>query len=547
MKNNINDIGNLFKESFEGYTTNPSPAVWSGIKSKLWLTNFLNFGIASFNIYYAAIIVAAVSFTGYSVLNNNSEIVLHDTEEASYISETETEMRRWLICDENPQRITFNTKTQEINKPLSIVENKITKSKDINLKVNNTRPNNSFDQQKVESTKLRTNNKGNKQIEKKSEINSQNIYKENIVALNTKLKEKKEKSRNVEDIKSENIPISNNSAIDLKTSSQHSLTDKNSRNKIANVDEDIYDTIFVTITDTVKYTDTIEVFDTIPFQEAMKKMKRNNRNKFEGLSVDIFTGIQNSSYTYMANDEMLDMNLNSSSSSAMSFVLGANVNYEIDKWNIQTGISYMQLVEDFNYLEEINTIDTTGSFWEYQAIGYTHSFDTVGYEFQIDELNGDTFYVYVPMIIDSITPVFDSTKIYSTEINNSIISYNIRNKYTYLNIPVMFGYSFYENKKMTLTGKLGGNIGLLLNAKGKTFSLLDSKSVNDFNESTLPFLKTNFSWVVGLNMYYKIEKNMGVFVEPYFRGNLNSMFDKSLQVCLKSNGIGLIAGFRFYL
>ena len=143
--------------------------------------------------------------------------------------------------------------------------------------------------------------------------------------------------------------------------------------------------------------------------------------------------------------------------------------------------------------------------------------------------------------------VYDSSRVYQTESNNSIKNYNIRNKYTYLNIPLMFGYSFYDSKKLTLTGKLGGNIGILLNAKGKSFSLADNKSVIDFDKNSLPFLKTNISWMTSINMYFKLEKNMGVYIEPYFRGNLNSMFDNTHTVGLKANAIGINAGFRFYL
>lgn len=544
MKNDINDIGNLFKNSFEGYTANPSSTVWNGIKSKLWLSNFLNFGIASFNIYYAAIILSIITFTGFSIINNKSEITLDKTEEVKF--ESEADIRRWLICDENPQRVTSITQSQEINKPLLVDVNKISNIENTNIIEQTSFIDNSSVKQKANEKELKTNNEIiaktiNKSTTRKDVINSKNEYQDNVVKSIINSSGEIEEYKIIKDVKSVNKPIINHSTNELKTSNSI-LAEKTNMVKVSNnKDEDVYDTIYVTITDT------IEVYDTIPYQEPKKKLKKKRKGQIEGLSVDVFTGIQNTFYSYTSDIELLRNNLNSSSSSDMSFALGTNVNYEINKWNIQTGISYMQLIEDFNYLEEISTIDTTGSFWEYHATGYSHSFDTVGYEFQIDTLNGDTFFVYVPMIIDSITTIFDSTKVYSTETNNSIKNYNIRNKYTYLNIPFMFGYSFYENKKMTLTGKIGGNIGILLNAKGKSFSVLDNKSVIDFNESNLPFIKTNFSWVVGLNMYYKIEKNLGLFIEPYFRGNLNSMLDTNHPVGLKADGIGLNLGFRFYL
>ena len=559
MKNEINDIGNLFKDSFEGYTTSPSSAVWNSIKHKLWLKGFLAFSVNSFNVYYAALIATTILFTGVSIYSNNTENTSNCNENLKIEQSGDSDSMSWLSFKKNYYRLSSretNTKN-EIHSDNEKINNISIEKK--NTDNSNHKSNNTISITDNSSAKINTedNSTISKTVKPSSgEVKNQIIEKIEKTNSTNEVQNSGEKvSREKANISStiEDFTNKNNSTVSVKSEERDSnskLQNENSTNpdkELLNVNEAFYDTIIVTINDTVLYVDTVEVFDTIRYKEPVKKHRKRNKSKLDGLSVDLVTGIENTSFNYLTDVDTLSASFNNSSLPALSFSLGANVSYEIDKWRIQTGVSYLQLNENFIYSEEINTIDTTGSFWEYTPTGYTHSFDTVGYQFQIDTLNGDTFFVYVPMIIDSIIMVYDSSKIYQTKTTSSIKDYNIRNKYTYLNIPLMFGYNFYNNKKLSLTGKLGGNIGILLNAKGKSFSLADNKSIIDFDINSLPFVKTNIRWMASINMYYKLEKNMGVYVEPYYRGSLNSMFDSNHLLGLKANAIGIYAGFRFYL
>ena len=46
-----------FKYAFNNFRINPSSNVWQRINSTLWLPRFLTFNISQFNIYYAALIL----------------------------------------------------------------------------------------------------------------------------------------------------------------------------------------------------------------------------------------------------------------------------------------------------------------------------------------------------------------------------------------------------------------------------------------------------------------------------------------------------------
>ena len=114
MKDEFNDIGNLFKDSFEGYATSPSSAVWNSIKHKLWLKGFLAFSVNSFNVYYASLIVAALMFTGVSILTNNTENNSSCNDKVAFNDNTQPDSMYWLSYKKNYYRLPegkLNSKT----------------------------------------------------------------------------------------------------------------------------------------------------------------------------------------------------------------------------------------------------------------------------------------------------------------------------------------------------------------------------------------------------------------------------------------------------
>ncbi len=127
MKNK--NIESLFRDSFE-FTKHKVPVskgLWGAIKTKYIIAKFLKFGAASFNIYYAGVvIIATTSVITYNVAQNNTnqvnptikpvkitEQLLEETEITENLPETEKE----LIVKEEKGSIDKkeeNTKKEEI-------------------------------------------------------------------------------------------------------------------------------------------------------------------------------------------------------------------------------------------------------------------------------------------------------------------------------------------------------------------------------------------------------------------------------------------------
>lgn len=66
-----NDIGNIFKESFESFELEPSNSLWKKINKNLAYKDFLRFNPGKFNIYYSILILATASTLFYFTAKNN--------------------------------------------------------------------------------------------------------------------------------------------------------------------------------------------------------------------------------------------------------------------------------------------------------------------------------------------------------------------------------------------------------------------------------------------------------------------------------------------
>jgi hypothetical protein len=112
--------------------------------------------------------------------------------------------------------------------------------------------------------------------------------------------------------------------------------------------------------------------------------------------------------------------------------------------------------------------------------------------------------------------VIDTTfMVATTIINVNATNYAGKNRFTYLQIPIMFGYKFTFNK-LSVNMRLGGSYGILIKNSG---SYVD----NSISNIELPNLrKTMINMVASATIGYQLKK-MNVFIEPKFRLNSGSI------------------------
>jgi opacity protein-like surface antigen len=292
----------------------------------------------------------------------------------------------------------------------------------------------------------------------------------------------------------------------------------------------IYDTIRIHVFDT------IFTYDTVNYLPAEKK--RNST-----WSVEAFIAPSITSSVIKAGSDEFDIDvkrLENAISSNSGFSAGIGAGYKYKNWVFQTGLAYSRINEDFNDTLITSTTDSV-SYYEYTYGGY-HDIDTAYWTFMWNPI--DSVYILVPFLHDSFIVSVDSTEKWNTITNTTKKFYNNLNSYTYLEIPFSIGYEF-SYQRFSIIPSAGGVVGILLNAKGRTISFYDNNALTEMDKNKLPFLKTTFSWMVGLGIHYRFNNRFIFVTEPYFKQNLNSIYENRHPVSQKFSTAGIRVGIKY--
>ena len=207
-------------------------------------------------------------------------------------------------------------------------------------------------------------------------------------------------------------------------------------------------------------------------------------------------------------------------SPVISFTTGLNVQYQ-GKNNLlfQTGIAYTELGERIKRedIEQINTYLTP----LHPDGGYT-DIDTILF-INIDSLNQGIH--YVDTLFDS-NWIVDNTQIETSD-TTKFNGANNRNKYSYLEIPIMVGYSF-PGPKFDFQIKAGVITGIWLNTNGFKPDPYNSLDLIDINSDSPKFKTVNYSLVAGFNLNYHILERVNITTGIMYRKNLFDIYDSYL-------------------
>jgi len=206
------------------------------------------------------------------------------------------------------------------------------------------------------------------------------------------------------------------------------------------------------------------------------------------------TGVSSDAYLTKRNNEEANI-------VSMSYGLRMNYNFS-QKINVSLGANSLTYGEDVNYStiystsESMSSVSKDSSYLEYI---YT----------AVQDSNGGYDTLVTTIMIDTTFMVDTSI------INVNATDYAGKNRFTYLQIPIMIGYKFTFNK-LSVNVRLGGSYGILIKNSG---SYVD----NSISNIELPNLrKTMINMVASTTIAYQLKK-MNVFIEPKFRLNSGSI------------------------
>ncbi|MBC8173882.1 MAG: hypothetical protein H7X71_08255 [Chitinophagales bacterium] len=178
----------------------------------------------------------------------------------------------------------------------------------------------------------------------------------------------------------------------------------------------------------------------------------------------------------------------------------------IKRLNISTGIDLYKLGEKINY--EIKTYVPETS--------YTIIYDSIG---------------VVP--IDSIAFVTSNEH---TETKDSL------NKYSYFEIPLLFGYTFGKGK-IQFNLQTGPSIAFLKNISG--FYLSSAGDLLASPQTFTVFRETNFNWLLTPSVTYQFSEKFKAQLQPWLKWNINSVVNKEESYTQRYTSYGMRLGILY--
>jgi len=219
------------------------------------------------------------------------------------------------------------------------------------------------------------------------------------------------------------------------------------------------------------------------------------------------------------NSEYLNVR-NTNESNKSSWLLGADIKLHLKNWVITTGINYSVYNQSRSYKNNYQEYSPDDSYFQYDTI-WVWFFDP------------PDFGVPIMVGVDS-----NWVKVYNTvTVDNSGI-----NQISYFEIPFLIGYQFNTNM-VQFEINSGINVGFLHTSKVKVPSFTDYSEIVDAGNMS----KIMYNFMANVTVYYKINSSTRLFVSPYYKQNLKSVFndDYPINQTFTTYGVNFGVSLRF--
>ena len=541
MDNNLEHIDKLITGKLQSHAVESTVDSWAVISKKLFWRNFMFFRFDSFNVYYlSAILVSSVWLASY-LINPVSENITQsnlksfDKPSIEYSSENtpkpevtsvEKEIENSELLD-NKTSITelSSATTGSENNEEIVVNTELSSVSNINSTIESSTLKKTSEIITSDRLDINTNNLSNvkgasatskaKVVIAESEIHYENI--DSKISINEKSSAEvsiPENSIN-EDRLADNSVLENDAVESINVtglSSEEIVLKSELWGKMNYITPLGFDNSLLygsNSSGVIKFSDDID-FYTPPGERTSWALE----GYFSPLLTNNITTTNNSEINpYLQKKTSIEK-------TALSFSTGINLIYH-GKHNMlfQTGVAYTELGERIKRNDILDVENYTTP--RYPDGGFFNT-DTVLFV-NIDSLNQgihyvDTLFETQWVIDNSLINVSDST-IYKGA--------NIRNKYSYIEIPLMIGYNF-PGPGFELQFKTGIITGYWIKTNGFKANPDNEMELVDINSDSPKFRKMNYSFAAGVNMNYYLNNRISVSTGLMYRKNLTDTFESYL-------------------
>ncbi|MDD2385356.1 MAG: hypothetical protein PHP52_01080 [Bacteroidales bacterium] len=512
----------LYHNAFKGFKIVPAEQTWRRIATALWFNRFIHFSPFHFNIYYLGLILTAVVGTVVTVNNNsNMDFIRFNDKfanaEKTKIQQIENESNKldiWNLRNSKPNYFELSNENldfEKLDKATNQTENIVEQDKTILYKTKEQEADNQDNrnlyqvkEQEVIEQNINDNTNPIGQTQKE-------IIANNIANINENQEEIVQNPPNITYFKLNKL-IRNNIFTLTYAPTAFDIADK----VIAGIPQ----------------------LDVITYDTLGVDYKGNpiiSEKSYFALDIFFNPFLQNYNNALLNTELQANLDIyNKNITPHLSFSAGIGVAYSYNKFRLETGLAYQQLHESFS--ANINSYETsTHNYYNYFNDEVWESYTILILD--IDEfIQGNIVYIEYNDSILAIVP--DSTLVSYTDsilVNKDL---NINDTYHFIDVPLVGGYEF-DLGKFSVTPKAGLITSILVAKGGQYYDI----SQNDVAEiSNCPDTKFMFDYYGAINLQYKIGKHFAIYIEPHLRGDLNSKYQKSYVISQKSIKYGLKTG-----
>ena len=193
----------------------------------------------------------------------------------------------------------------------------------------------------------------------------------------------------------------------------------------------------------------------------------------------------------------------SNESNIMGWSLGTDLKFHIKNWIISTGLSYSVNNQDRSYIRSYDEYSPEESYFDYDTT-WMWVFDAPDYGYPI-----------VSSIDSSWVDVYDEITVDNSGVN----------QLKYLEVPLMIGYRFNTNM-FAFEVNTGVSMGLLIYSNMEVPDLDNNNLIISADQMNTTML----NYLANLTIYYNLNRKTSLFITPYYKQNLSSVFNESYPV-----------------
>jgi len=209
---------------------------------------------------------------------------------------------------------------------------------------------------------------------------------------------------------------------------------------------------------------------------------------------------------------------NSNESNKYGWSLGVDLKLHINNWIITSGLNYSVYNQSRSYKHKYQEYSEKDSYYQYDTT-WVWFFDPPNYG--------------VPIVVGVDSNWVDVYK-------NVTVDNSGTNQLKYFEIPLLVGYQVNANL-ISIEVNTGISTGFLLYSNVKVPQFTNTNEIISASEMN----HIMFNFVVNASVYYHINSTTSIFVSPYYKQNLKSIFNNDYPVKQTFNTYGLNLGISF--